>query len=73
MAGLAHADVGNVSEAVKAKYYAVNTDLAIETAAKAKEQGVRQFVFMSYDQSMSRYDFDYIVADLKTSIERTEG
>ena len=47
VAGLAHADVGNVSEAVKAKYYAVNTDLAIETAAKAKEQGVRQFVFMS--------------------------
>lgn len=47
VAGLAHADVGNVSEAVKAKYYAVNTDLAIETALKAKEQGVGQFVFMS--------------------------
>lgn len=47
VAGLAHADVGNVSEAVKAKYYAVNTDLAIETARKAKAQGVRQFVFMS--------------------------
>lgn len=47
VAGLAHADVGNVSEAVKAKYYAVNTDLAIETAQKAKAQGVRQFVFMS--------------------------
>ena len=47
VAGIAHADVGNVSESVKAKYYAVNTDLAIETAAKAKEQGVRQFVFMS--------------------------
>ena len=38
VAGLAHADVGNVSEAVKAKYYAVNTDLAIETAQKAKAQ-----------------------------------
>lgn len=47
VAGLAHADVGNVSETVKAKYYAVNTDLAIETAQKAKAQGVRQFVFMS--------------------------
>ena len=47
VAGLAHADVGNVSETVKAKYYAVNTDLAIETAQKAKAQGVKQFVFMS--------------------------
>ena len=47
VAGIAHADIGNVSEAVKAKYYAVNTDLTIDTAKKAKEQGVRQFVFMS--------------------------
>lgn len=47
VAGIAHADVGNVSEEVKAKYYAINTDLAIETAKKAKLQGVKQFVFMS--------------------------
>lgn len=47
VAGIAHADVGNVSEEVKAKYYAVNTDLAIETAKKAKADGVKQFVFMS--------------------------
>lgn len=47
VAGIAHADIGKVSEEVKAKYYAVNTDLAIETAKKAKEQGVSQFVFMS--------------------------
>ena len=47
VAGLAHADVGNVSEEVKSKYYAINTDLAIETAKKAKEDGVKQFVFMS--------------------------
>ena len=47
VAGLAHADVGNVSDAVKAKYYAINTDLAIATAMKAKEEGVKQFVFMS--------------------------
>ncbi len=47
VAGIAHADVGNVSEEVKAKYYAVNSDLAIETAKKAKEQKVKQFVFMS--------------------------
>ena len=47
VAGLAHADVGKVSDEVKAKYYAINTDLAIETANKAKQDGVRQFVFMS--------------------------
>lgn len=47
VAGLAHADVGNVSEEIKKKYYAVNTDLAIEVAKKSKEDGVKQFVFMS--------------------------
>lgn len=47
VAGIAHADVGNVSEEVKAKYYAINTDLAIETCKKAKNDGVNQFVFMS--------------------------
>ncbi len=47
VAGIAHADVGNVSEEVKRKYYAVNTDLAVETAQKAKREGVKQFVFMS--------------------------
>lgn len=47
VAGIAHADVGNVSEEVKQKYYAVNTDLTIEVARKAKEEGVKEFVFMS--------------------------
>lgn len=47
VAGLAHADVGNVDEETKKKYYAINTDLAIETCKKAKEEGVKQFVFMS--------------------------
>lgn len=47
VAGLAHSDVGNVTEEVKAKYYAVNTDLAIEVAKKAKAEGVKQFIFMS--------------------------
>lgn len=47
VAGLAHADVGNVSEETKKKYYAINTDLAIETAKKAKAEGVKQFIFMS--------------------------
>ena len=47
VAGIAHADVGKVSDEVKSKYYAINTDLAIETAKKAKSEGIRQFVFMS--------------------------
>ncbi len=47
VAGIAHADVGSVSEEDKKKYYAINTDLAIETCRKAKAEGVKQFVFMS--------------------------
>lgn len=47
VAGIAHADVGKVNEELKTKYYAINTDLAIETAKKAKAEGVKQFVFMS--------------------------
>lgn len=47
VAGIAHADVGNVSDEVKEKYYKVNTDLTIEVAEKAKEDGVKEFIFMS--------------------------
>lgn len=47
VAGIAHADVGHVSEERKAFYYKINRDLAIETAQKAKKDGVSQFVFMS--------------------------
>lgn len=47
VAGIAHADVGNVDKATKAKYYAVNTDLAVEVCKKAKTEGVKEFIFMS--------------------------
>ncbi len=47
VAGIAHADVGKVRKETKADYYAINTDLAIENARKAKQHGVKQFVFMS--------------------------
>ena len=47
VAGIAHADVRKVDDNTKEKYYQVNTDLAIEVARKAKEAGVKQFVFMS--------------------------
>lgn len=47
VAGIAHADIGKVSEQEKKKYYTINRDLAIETAEKAKAEGIRQFVLMS--------------------------
>ena len=46
-AGLAHSDVGNVSDEVKEKYYKVNRDLTVNIAKKAKAEGVKQFIFMS--------------------------
>lgn len=47
VAGLAHSDVGKLSESEKAKYYEINTNLTIQIAEKAKNAGVRQFIFMS--------------------------
>ena len=46
VAGIAHADVGNVSDDVKQKYYEINTGLTLEVAEKAKKEGVKEFVFM---------------------------
>ncbi len=47
VAGIAHADIGNVSDDVKEKYYEVNTDLAVEVCKTVKEAGVKEFIFMS--------------------------
>lgn len=47
VAGIAHADVGKVTEEQKALYYKVNADLTAECAGKAKAEGVKQFIFMS--------------------------
>ena len=47
VAGLAHSDTGRLSDAQREEYYRVNTDLAVETARKAKRDGAKQFVFMS--------------------------
>lgn len=47
VAGIAHADVGKVSEEQQALYYKVNAGLTEECAKKAKAEGVKQFVFMS--------------------------
>ncbi len=47
VAGIAHSDSGKISPEKAKLYYAVNTDLTIEVANKAKADGVKQFVFMS--------------------------
>lgn len=47
VAGIAHSDNGKISKEKEQLYYSVNTDLTIETAKKAKEDGAKQFVFMS--------------------------
>lgn len=47
VAGLAHADVGKVTEEQKRLYYEINTELTVECAKKARADGVKQFLFMS--------------------------
>ena len=47
VAGIAHSDTGNVTEERTAFYYKITTDLTVETAKKAKADGVKQFIFMS--------------------------
>lgn len=50
VAGIAHADVSKVSEETKKLYYAVNCELAFETARKYKEDlngRAGQFIYMS--------------------------
>ncbi len=47
VAGIAHSDNGKITEEKAKLYYSVNTDLAVETAKKAKADGVKQFIFMS--------------------------
>lgn len=47
VAGIAHSDYGKISAERAELYYRVNTHLAVETAKKAKADGVKQFIFMS--------------------------
>ncbi|GCD09735.1 NAD-dependent epimerase/dehydratase family protein [Clostridium tagluense] len=44
VAGIAHVSTDPKMEAL---YYKVNRDLTIETAQKAKDEGIKQFIFMS--------------------------
>ena len=47
VAGIAHSDSGAISPERAKLYYRVNTDLTVETARKAKQDGAKQFIFMS--------------------------
>lgn len=47
VAGIAHSDYGIITSEEEELYRSVNTALAIETATKAKAEGVKQFIFMS--------------------------
>ena len=47
VAGIAHSDNGKLTAEKEALYKNVNFTLAVETAKKAKADGVKQFVFMS--------------------------
>lgn len=47
VAGIAHSDNGKLTAEKEALYKNVNVTLAVETAKKAKADGVKQFVFMS--------------------------
>lgn len=47
VAGIAHSDSGKISEEKERLYRSINTDLTIEVAKKASDEGVKQFIFMS--------------------------
>lgn len=47
VAGIAHVDIKKITEEGKKLYYRVNRDLAFATAEKARDSGVRQFIYMS--------------------------
>lgn len=70
VAGIAHVDITDVSEEMKKRYYAVNCDLAVETAKRAKAGGIRQFIYMSsllvYGDSGNRSIKEKVVIDRDT-------
>ena len=77
VAGIAHSDSGKISDEKAKLYYAVNTDLTVETAKKAKADGAKQFVFMSsaivYGESAPIGKNRVITKDTPTSPENFYG
>lgn len=47
VAGLAHVDVSRADEETRKRYYRINRDLAGQAAEKAKNDGVKQFIYLS--------------------------
>lgn len=47
VAGIAHDGTGKTDEKARERYYEVNTELAVETAGKARNERVKQFILMS--------------------------
>lgn len=73
VAGVAHAEVGYVSDEIRNKYYKVNRDLAIEVASIAKDQGVKQFIFMSSMIIYNGCKESFITKDTKPKAENFYG
>ena len=77
VAGIAHQDSGKITEERKQLYFKVNTDLTVETAKKAKADGVRQFIFMSsiivYGASAKLGEKKVITRDTKPAPEGVYG
>jgi nucleoside-diphosphate-sugar epimerase len=63
VAGIAHTKVTKRNQDL---YYKINRDLAYETAKKAKEEGVKQFIFLS---SMSVYGVEKGVINENTPLK----
>lgn len=77
VAGIAHSDNGKISIEKSKLYYAVNTDLTVATAQKAKAEGVKQFIFMSsaivYGESAPIGKSKVITRDTKVSPANSYG
>lgn len=77
VAGIAHSDNGKISKEKEKLYYAVNTDLTVATATKAKTDGAKQFIFMSsaivYGESAPLGKQKIITADTKPSPANSYG
>ncbi len=69
VAGLAHADIGKITEEEKKRYYDINAGLTGEVADKAATEGVRQLVYCSsviiYGESAGVGKTKVITADTK--------
>ena len=76
-AGIAHADRGKISRERERLYYQVNTELAVETAEKAKADGVGQFLYLSsaiiYGDSAPIGETKIITADTKPAPQSCYG